>query len=456
MPKTHILIVDDEPGIRFGVRDYLEARGYSVTEADSCAAAVMAFRTARPDAALLDYRLGDGTALDLLPRLRAIDPTVPTMVLTAHGTIDLAVQAIKQGAEQFLTKPVELATLVLMLERVIENQKNRRRQELRKTRQARETVDPFVGMSAPVQALAAVARKVVASDSPVLLTGESGTGKGVLARWLHALGPRADESFVEMNCAGLSSELLDSELFGHEKGAFTGAVKEKTGLLEVAHGGTLFLDEIGDMELQVQAKLLKVLEEQRFRRLGDVRDRTVDVRLVAATHQDLRQRVQDGKFRHDLYFRINTIELVVPPLRDRGGDIALLARELLDRLAIDLGRPGIHLSADGEAALRGYGWPGNVRELRNVLERAVLLADGDTLGSRDLYFVPMNLAAAPAAAPDDNMTLEQVEIQHIQRVLDAVGGKVQHAAERLGVPKSTFYQKLRALGIDPATYRGKG
>ena len=455
MAKTHVLIADDEPGIRFGIRDFLEARGYLVTEADSCAAAVTAFRTSRPDAVLLDYRLGDGTALDLLPRLRAIDPSVPSMVLTAHGTIDLAVRAIKEGAEHFLTKPVELPTLVVMLERLLENQKNRRRQELRRTRQARETVDPFVGTSQPLQALAAVARKVVASDSPVLITGESGTGKGVLARWLHALGPRSDESFVELNCAGLSSELLDSELFGHERGAFTSAVKDKAGLLEVANGGTLFLDEIGDMDPQVQAKLLKVIEEQRFRRLGDTRDRTVDVRLVAATHQDLRKRVQDGRFRHDLYFRINTIELEVPALRTRGGDVVLLARELLGRLASDLGRPAIRLSAEAEQALQAYAWPGNVRELRNVLERAILLADHDELSGRDLHFVPMQ--AMPTAAPADaGMTLQDVEIQHIRRTLEAVDGRVQEAADRLAVPKSTFYQKLRTYGIDPASFRRQG
>lgn len=452
MPKTHILVADDEQGIRFGIRDYLEAHGYAVTEADSCAAAVTAFRTARPDAVLLDYRLGDGTALDLLPRLRAIDASVPTLVLTAHGTIDLAVRAMKEGAEHFLTKPVEMATLVVLLGRVLENQKNRRRQEARKTRQAMEMVDPFVGASRPVQALAAVARKVVASDSPVLVTGESGTGKGVLARWLHAMGPRADESFVELNCAGLSSELLDSELFGHERGAFTSAVKEKAGLLEIANGGTLFLDEIGDMDPQVQAKLLKVIEEQRFRRLGDVRDRTVDVRLVAATHQDLRQRVQDGRFRHDLYFRINTIELTMPALRDRGDDAILLAHELLQHLAVDLGRPGIRLGADAESAIRGYAWPGNVRELRNVLERAVLLADHDTLGVADLRFVPM-VTGPEAPGADASLSLQDVEIRHIQRVLESVGGKVQEAAERLGVPKSTFYQKLRTYGIDAAAYR---
>lgn len=453
MAKMHVLVVDDEVGIRFGIRDFLEAHGYTVTEAESCAAGLTAFQRERPDAAVLDYRLTDGTSLEMIPQLRAIDPTVPLIVLTAHGSIDLAVRAIKEGAEQFLTKPVEMATLQVVLERALENQRNRQRVQVRKERQARETVDPFVGKSPAIQALAAVARKVVTSDSPVLITGESGTGKGVLARWLHAFGPRADEAFVELNCAGLSPELLDSELFGHEKGAFTSAVKEKPGLLDVANRGTLFLDEIGDMDLQVQAKLLKVLEEQRFRRLGEVRERRVDVRLIAATHQDLRRSVQEGRFRHDLFFRINTIQLPVPPLRERRDDIPVLANTLLDRLAPDVRRhQAIELQPDAEAALRDYGWPGNVRELRNVLERAILLGEGHVLARRDLRFDPMQVAAA--VSTDSALTLEQVEIQHIEVVLRETGGRVQAAAERLGIPKSTLYQKLRTYGIDASSFRG--
>jgi DNA-binding NtrC family response regulator len=272
----------------------------------------------------------------------------------------------------------------------------------------------------------------------------------VLARWLHGLGPRSDDAFVDLNCAGLSAELLDSELFGHERGAFTTAVRAKEGLLEVANGGTLFLDEIGDMDVQVQAKLLKVLEEQRFRRVGDVRDRAVNVRLIAATHQDLPEAVKTGRFRRDLYYRINTIQLHVPPLRERGEDILRLADDLLARLGADLGRASRRLGDAAREALLAYPWPGNVRELRNVLERAVLLSDNDVLDRRDLRF---ESADAPARGPSLDVTLRDLEVEHIKRVLEAERGRIPAAAERLGVPKSSLYQKLKTYGIDPATFR---
>jgi transcriptional regulator with GAF, ATPase, and Fis domain len=244
-----------------------------------------------------------------------------------------------------------------------------------------------------IRALAEQARQVVAVDSPLLIHGETGAGKGVLAAWLHQQGPRVDQAFVDINCAALSRELLETELFGHEQGAFTGAVSSKPGLFEVAHRGTVFLDEIGDMALEVQPKVLKVLEEKRFRRLGDVRDRYVDIRLLVATHQDLGRLVREKKFRSDLYFRISTILLSVPPLRERVADIPVLARSLLQRCSADLGRHDVELAPDAEQALQAYSWPGNIRELRNVLERAVLLSDRNMLRCRDLRF-----DAPPSAA----------------------------------------------------------
>ena len=377
MPK--VLIVDDEPGIRFGVRDFLESEGFEVEEADSTAAAERLVREYHPDALVLDHMLPDGTALELLPRIREIDSTLPVVVLTGHATIDLAVRAVKEGADQFLAKPVELPALVVMLRRLLETQREKRRQAAGRARQAREAVDPFTGTSAPIRRLAEDARRLQASSSPILIEGETGSGKGVLARWLHRNGPRGDEPFVDMNCAGLSREFLETELFGHEKGAYTGAVNSKQGLLEVAHRGVVFLDEIGDLDPQVQPKLLKVLEEKRFRRLGEVRDRQVDVQLVAASHQSLPQLVQEKKFRSDLYFRISTIPLRVPALRERVEDIPILARQLMAGLSNDLGRRGLRLSPEAERALTAYSWPGNVRELRNVLERAALLCGRDVL-----------------------------------------------------------------------------
>jgi len=402
---------------------------------------------------VLDRMLPDGTALELLPKIREIDPTLPVVVLTGHATIDLAVRAVKEGADQFLAKPVELPALLVMLRRLLESQREKRRQAAGRARQAREAVDPFTGTSAAIRRLAEDARKVAASSSPILIEGDTGSGKGVLARWLHRNGARADEAFVDMNCAGLSREFLETELFGHEKGAYTGAVTSKQGLLEVAHRGVVFLDEIGDLDPQVQPKLLKVLEEKRFRRLGDVRDRQVDVQLVAASHQSLPQLVQEKKFRSDLYFRISTIPLRVPSLRERAEDIPVLARQLLGGLASDLGRRGLRLSVDAERALTSYSWPGNVRELRNVLERAALLCGRDVLEASDLRFEsagalqPRVEASAAAEAETAHLTLEELERVHIERVLRELGGRVTEASQRLGIPRSTLYQKIKRYGI---------
>jgi DNA-binding NtrC family response regulator len=276
----------------------------------------------------------------------------------------------------------------------------------------------------------------------VLIKGETGIGKGVLAQWLHEEGPRSQEPFVDLNCAGLSKDFLETELFGHEKGAFTGAAAAKQGLLEVAHRGTVFLDEIGDLDPQVQPKLLKVLEEKRFRRLGDVRDRQVDIRLVAATHHDLLALVEQKRFRSDLYFRVHTLPLEVPPLRERAEDIRPLAAQLLAAISAELGRPPLLLERDAEETLAGYAWPGNIRELKNVLERAALFCDGPALGRRELRFEATALAA-------EGGTLEEVERRHIERTLREEGGRVELAARRLGVPRSSLYQKLKKLGLTP-------
>ncbi len=446
MERTKILIIDDEPAIRFAICDFLEKHGYQVEEADSCAAAETAFVPTPPDAVICDFALPDGDALTLLPRLRTIDPSVPVIILTGHGSIDLAVRAIKEGAEQFLTKPVELPALLVIVQRLLENQRNRQRQLADAMRQVRTAVDPFLGTSAAMLELAADARRVLSSESPILIQGETGTGKGVLAQWLHNNGPRASKAFVDINCAGLSREFLETELFGHEKGAFTGANTPKLGLLEVAHRGTAFLDELGDMDLQVQAKLLKVLEEKRFRRLGSTSDRHVDVRLVSATHQDLGRFVAEHTFRSDLFFRISTIPLTVPPLRERIEDLPVLAEHLLARIAIDLGRH-IELTADAQAALAAHTWPGNIRELRNVLERAVLLNRSDVLTAENLRF---EAVGSMAPANESGLTLMDVERRHIARALAEENGQVARAAKRLGIPKSSLYQKIKKYGIELA------
>lgn len=435
------MIIDDESAVRFGIRDFLEQYGYQIDEAESCQEARRIFSTARPDIVVADYMLPDGTALDLLPRLKEVDAEIPLLVLTGHGSIDLAVRAIKEGAEQFLTKPIELPTLHVILQRLLEKQRSHHKQLASKSRQVRQTIDPFIGTSPAIRSLANQARKFLKTESPVLILGETGSGKGVLARWLHENSPRADEAFVDLNCAGLSKELLETELFGHEKGAFTSATASKQGLFEVAHRGTIFLDEVGDVDLQIQPKLLKVLEDKRFRRVGDVRDRQVDVRLIAATHQDIMQLVREKKFREDLYFRISAIPLSFPPLRERIEDIPVLAQYLLNKVSEDLGRGEIQLNDDCVKALQVYSWPGNVRELRNVLERAVLLSDQKNIGLKDLNFDGHANIGAPAS--DSRLTLLELEKQHIVTVLREEGGRVEKAANRLGIPRSSLYQKIK-------------
>ncbi len=446
MPRNKVLLVEDDRGIRFGIRNFLVGRDYEVDEADALKTGEEMFRQNRPDIVILDYSLPDGNALELLPRLKASDPAIPVVILTGHGSIDLAVRAIKDGAEQFLTKPVQMQALLVVIERLLENQRVKQREQARTTQQARTgAVDPFIGVSDPIKRLREQVERIVATDRPILIFGETGTGKSVLASWLHKNGPRANEAFVDLNCAGLAREFVETELFGHEKGAFTGAVSAKVGLLEVAHRGVFFLDEIGDVDVQVQPKLLKVLEEKRFRRLGDVRDRVTDVQLIAATHQDLHQAIKDKRFRSDLYFRISTIPLTIPPLRDRPEDIPLLAKFFVDRFGTEMSAPNIEISAPTMEALSQYSWPGNVRELKNVIERAILLSDRHVLTPREVRFEVEG--PAETHAPSTNLTLEELERWYIETVLREEGGKVESASRRLGVPRSSLYQKLKKWDI---------
>ncbi len=442
MSKPRVLLVDDEDGIRFAIRDFLEATGYEVSEATSCRTAREALLQASPDAVVLDYRLSDGTSLDLIPHIKRPGDDIGLIVLTGHGSIDLAVEAMKAGADHFMTKPVELSALHLMLDRLLAHRRTRRREEAARSRSAAPR-DPFIGSSAAIRRLRDEARRLAASDTPVLLQGETGSGKGVLATWIHENSRRSSEAFVDLNCAGLAREFLESELFGHERGAFTGAVATKQGLLELADGGSLFLDEIGDMDGGVQAKLLKVVEEKHFRRLGDVRDRLVDMRLICATHHDLGQLVAAQRFRSDLYYRISAFRLMVPPLRERREDIADLATLFIRTLSRDLARPEARLTPAAMEALLRYSWPGNIRELRNVIERALLLADAFDITPEVLRFDDHQVATTDVLS----MSLDQIEKAHILRIFEAEGGHVERAAARLGIARSSLYQKLRDYGL---------
>ncbi len=446
MGKPKILVVDDDETILFAIRDFMEVHGFMVEEAESCAEAEMKYRADVFDAVTLDYSLPDGNAIDLLPRLKAIDPGVPIILLTAHARVDLAVQAIQQGAEQFLVKPLDLPALMVVVERALENQRNRRRQLARDARDpSRWAVDPFVGQSTAIHRLGEQSRLAASTESPILIRGETGTGKSELARWLHRHSTRASEPMLELNCGGFTREFLETELFGHEKGAFTGAISAKVGLLEAANRGTVFLDEIGDMDLQLQPRILKAIEEKRFRRLGAVQDQKVDFRLIAATHQQLDRLVQEQRFRSDLFYRISAIQIFVPPLRERAEDIPVLAQRILDRLTGECGRERMELTPSAQRFLQKHPWPGNIRELRNVLERALMGARLAVLDTPDLDF-----AASPQGPFQEggaNLTLRELERKYILQILHEEGGHVDRAAKRLDIPRSTLYQRLKTLKL---------
>ena len=443
MSKGRILLVEPDAAVRESLAHVLRIDGYDVAEAASSAVALESFRAAKADAVVFAAALPDLPPLELLARIKAADPGAGCVLLAGYQELEVAARAIQEGAEQFVTKPVQLPSFLLVVDRVLENQRNRRARLREETRRARERVDPFRGESPRIRELAERADRVADSHLPVLIHGETGTGKGVLAGWIHRRSARREECFLDLNCAGLSPEFLESELFGHEKGSFTGAVASKAGLLEVADRGTLFLDEIGDVPLAVQPKLLKVLEEKRFRRLGDVRERRVDVRLIAASHENLADLVDRARFRKDLFFRINTVVLEIPPLRERIEDVPALAASLLEEVSRELGRESMRLAPPAVARLQAYSWPGNVRELRNALERTALLARGDVIDAGELGFEPLPEAAEDAS----ELSLVAGEKKMIYQALQAERGRVARAAESLGISRSSLYEKIRKYGI---------
>jgi DNA-binding NtrC family response regulator len=437
-------LVDDDAQMRNVLALYLRRAGFTVLDAATLAEARRLQQKQVPDLTIVDYQLPDGTAFDLLGPARERDNEA-VIVLTGLGTIDLAVRAIKLGAEHFLTKPVDLESLEVLVRRTLDLQRERRQRAVAAVATS-ETPDPFLGTSTAIKNLAELATAALESEVPVLILGETGAGKGILARWIHEHGTRKNEPFVDLNCAGLSRELAESELFGHQRGAFTGAVNNKPGLIEVAHKGTLFLDELGDLELAVQPKLLTALEQGSFRRLGETTTRAADVRLVAATHRNLAGMVKDGRFREDLLFRINTLTLEIPSLRRRPTDIEPLAGAVLNELCRRRGRVAPVLSEEVVDVLTRYSWPGNVRELRNVLERALLFCKGDLLDRSALRF-DRSLEPDTDAEPQ---TLDDAERRHIVNVLKQTGGKVEDAAKVLALSRSSLYAKLKKYGIRPA------
>lgn len=440
--SARLLVLDDDAGVRQALSDYLSLRGYDIVQATSISACCDLVSKESFALLLLDYRLPDGDALGALERIKRLAPDVPVVVLTGHASIELAVHAIKQGAEQFLTKPLQLSVVEHTIRSIVDARRVLRRQAAATVSRVHWERDPFVGRSPRIRALESAVRKVLGTARPILIQGETGTGKGVLAHWMHTHGPRSAEPFVDVNCAGLPRDLVESELFGHEKGAFTGALQSKPGLIETAHLGTLFLDEIGDLDLPLQPKLLTALEERRVRRLGQLRDRIVDIHLIAATHHDLAEMVDQQKFRADLFFRINTITLQIPPLRERPEDIPILSEFFLRQLERDLGRGPFTIGEEVRSSLQSYRWPGNIRELRNVLERAALISEHGEIRQADLD-LRQSRRTPDAALKSPQLTLAEWARQHINQVLEEEAGNVNRAAMRLGVPRSTLYAKLR-------------
>ena len=439
---TTALVIDDEKNIRATLRLCLEGMGLAVVEAANPQAALDTLARQNVDLAFLDLRLAQESGLDLLPRLLAERPGLDIIVITAYATYETAVEAIKRGARDYVPKPFTPAQIRQVAGRALERRHVERRvQDLEEQVKGAVPEADLSTASPKMQAALEVLRQAALHEVAVLLRGENGTGKGVLARVLHSLSPRRGGPFITVNCPTLTDELLASELFGHARGAFTGAVRDQPGRVEAAERGTLFLDEIGELSPTLQAKLLRFLQDKAFERVGETRTRTADVRVVAATNRDLEVEVKAGRFREDLLYRLNVVEVTVPPLRERVDDIEPLARRFLEFFARGARRGTAELSPEAAQALRSYPWPGNVRELRNALERAMILSPSQVLGPQAL---PERIAAHGSALPQvgAEFTVEQVEREHILRVL-AHTATLEEAARILGIDASTLYRKRK-------------
>ena len=444
--SRRILVVDDDPIIAGGLGALLEDMNWEVRTAGTARDAYVEFSSFSPDAVLLDIQLPDASGIDVLQQLKAYSDSTPVIMISGGGTIDRVIESMKLGAETFLQKPFDADTLAAVLQQV--EKSIARVHELAALRREGSAAggEKFLGISEQAQLLNRLIDQVAPANSPVLLQGESGSGKGVLARLIHNRSPRAKAPFVDLNCAGLSKELLESELFGHERGAFTSATATKQGMFEVAASGTLFLDEIGEMDISIQARLLKALEDRKFRRVGGVRDLEADFRLVAATNRTLRDEVSAGRFRKDLFYRLNVITISVPPLRERADDIPLFAEVLTAKLAAEMGRKVPRIPEGTMRKLTAYAWPGNVRELRNVLERAILVSSGNDLRVEDLALEDGGIQQRAGGLPLrewEVRSLEAVSVEYIRAAVDAVGGNIRKASRLLGISPSTLYAKLR-------------
>jgi len=441
-----VLIIDDERQLRGLLARIIGLEGYEVIQAENCAAGLRQLERTRPEVVLCDVKLPDGNGVDLVGRIKAIAPDAEVILLTAYGNIPDGVQAIKNGAFDYITKGDDNPKIIPLLSRAMEKAKAQRKSAAGRQPETAPSFEAVIGSSKAMRDAVELARKVAATDTSVLLTGETGTGKEVFAQAIHRAGKRKDRTFVAVNCSAFAKDLLESELFGHTAGAFTGAAKNKKGLMEEADGGTLFLDEIGEMPVDLQAKLLRVLESGEFIKVGETKPTKVNMRVIAATNRDLPAEIATGNFREDLYYRLSVFQIKLPSLGERPSDIDEYARHFTNVFAAKMDKPVETIEPGYLELLRRHPWRGNIRELRNVVERSMIMASDGVLRAEDL---PVELQHGAPASDDSTLplSLRAIEKQHIARMLGHTGGNKTEAARLLGIGLTTLYRKIEEYGL---------